>query len=109
MVATLEGNWMKEIRYKLKGEKVRVLGRGFGSAADASQEWKVLLSLDELALIPKDVRPVDEQDARESRRLWDPVTVNLLAKNWGEATKQKQVIEQRQRDIAAKLKEDGKE
>ncbi|KAL1407285.1 hypothetical protein Q8F55_006706 [Vanrija albida] len=93
VVATLEGNWMKEMKYKLKGEK----------------EWKVLISLDELALIPKDVRPVEEQDVRESRRLWDPVTVNLLAKNWGEATKQKQVIEQRQRDIAAKLKEDGKE
>lgn len=39
--------------------------------------------------------------------MWDPVTKNLLSKNWGEATRQKQVIEQRQRDIAAKLKAAG--
>lgn len=63
--------------------------------------------MDELALIPKLVRPLDEQEDYESRRMWDPVTQNLLSKNWGEATKQKQVIEQRQRDIAAKLKAEG--
>lgn len=74
-----------------------------------SQEWKILIDMDELALIPKLVRPLEEQDEQESRKLWDPVTQNLLAKNWGEATKQKQVIEQRQRDIAAKLKADGNE
>lgn len=34
---------------------------------------------------------------------------NLLSKNWGEATKQKQVIEQRQRDLAAKRKADNEE
>ena len=39
-----------------------------------SQEWRVLLDLDQLALIPKSVRPLEEQDEQESRRLWDPVT-----------------------------------
>jgi hypothetical protein len=34
----------------------------------------VLLDLDQLALIPKSVRPLEEQDEQESRRLWDPVT-----------------------------------
>lgn len=53
------------------------------------------------------VRPLDEQDPQESRKLWDPVTTNLLAKNWNEATKQKQVIEQRQRDKAAAMKAKG--
>lgn len=72
-----------------------------------SQEWKILLNMDELALIPKMVRPLDEQDSQESRKLWDPVTSNLIAKNWGEATKQKQVIEQRQRDKAAAMKSKG--
>ncbi|CAK9786953.1 unnamed protein product [Cutaneotrichosporon oleaginosum] len=92
VVASLEGNWMKTIKYRLKGEK----------------EWKVLLNLDELALIPKLVRPLEEQEGHESRQLWEPVTSNLLAKNWGEATKQKQAIEQRQRDIAAQLKAEGR-
>lgn len=50
-----------------------------------------------------------EQDGHESRKLWDPVTQNLLAKNWGEATRQKQVIEQAQRDLSAKRKAEGVE
>lgn len=90
VVAELEGCWMKQIRYRRKGDK----------------EWKTLIDLDQLALIPKSVRPLEEQDEQESRRLWDPVTQNLLGKNWGEATKQKQVIEQLQRDKAAKRKAD---
>ncbi|WWC86563.1 uncharacterized protein L201_001440 [Kwoniella dendrophila CBS 6074] len=93
VVANIEGSWMKEIKYKLKGEK----------------EWKTLLDLDLLALIPKDVRPLEEQDEQESRRLWDPVTQHLIGKNWGEATKQKQVIEQIQRDKAAARKAKGEE
>lgn len=60
-----------------------------------------------LALVPKSVRPLEEQEAFESRKMWEPVTRNLLAKNWGEATRQKQIIEQRQRDLAAKRKEKG--
>jgi hypothetical protein len=50
------------------------------------------------------VRPLEEQESSESRKLWDPVTQMLLSKNWGEATRQKQVIEQRQRDAAVKRK-----
>ncbi|GFZ51684.1 Oxysterol-binding protein-like protein 1 [Saitozyma sp. JCM 24511] len=88
VVAHLEGNWMKEVRYRLKGEK----------------DWRILLDLDQLALIPKMVRPLEEQESSESRKLWDPVTQMLLSKNWGEATRQKQVIEQRQRDAAVKRK-----
>jgi hypothetical protein len=68
----------------------------------------VLLDLDLLALIPKSVRPMSEQEDGESRKLWDPVTQQLLAKNWSQATNEKLVIEQRQRDISAKRKA-GKE
>ncbi|KAK1921849.1 hypothetical protein DB88DRAFT_499401 [Papiliotrema laurentii] len=93
VVAHIEGCWMKEVKYRLKGEK----------------EWRVLLDLDQLALIPKSVRPLEEQDEQESRRLWDPVTQNLLSKNWSEATKQKQIIEQRQRELAAKRKANNEE
>ena len=65
--------------------------------------------MDHLALIPKNVRPLAEQETQESRKLWEPVTKNLLSKNWGEATREKQVIEQRQRDIAAKRKAKNEE
>ena len=37
------------------------------------------------------------------------MTQNLVSKNWGEATKQKQVIEQRQRDMAAQRKANNEE
>ena len=59
-----------------------------------SQEWKVLIDLEQLDLTPRSVRPLEQQEERESRRLWDPVTVNMMSKNWSEATKQKQTIEQ---------------
>ncbi len=68
-----------------------------------------MLDLTQLALIPKSVRPLSDQDPRESRRLWDPVTQALLAKQWQNATMQKQAIEQKQRDIAAKRKADQEE
>lgn len=115
VVAHIEGNWMRQIKYRMKGEKVshwhsiavhHLTAMGFQTKL-TPQEWKILLNLDELALIPKLVRPLSEQDAQESRKLWDPVTSNLIAKNWGEATKQKQVIEQRQRDKAAAMKAKG--
>ncbi|CAD6575916.1 MAG: hypothetical protein TREMPRED_001538 [Tremellales sp. Tagirdzhanova-0007] len=88
ILAHIEGSWMKEIRYRMKGEKA----------------WHTLLDLNVLALIPKSVRPLSEQDPQESRRLWDPVTQALLAKQWQNATVQKQMIEQKQRDAAAKRK-----
>ncbi|WVN88574.1 uncharacterized protein L203_103785 [Cryptococcus depauperatus CBS 7841] len=93
VVGYIEGCWMKQIRYKLKGQK----------------EWTVLLDLDQLALIPKDVRPLEEQDDHESRKLWESVTQHLLSKNWGEATRSKQTIEQRQRDKATQRKVAGEE
>jgi hypothetical protein len=84
---------MKQIKYRLKGEK----------------EWRILLDMDHLALIPKNVRPLEEQEAQESRKLWEPVTRNLLKKNWGQATQEKQVIEQKQRDVAARRKANNEE
>lgn len=53
-----------------------------------------MIDLEPLDMTPRSVRPLEEQEERESRRLWDPVTTNMLSKNWNEATKQKQVIEQ---------------
>jgi len=99
---------MKQVKYKMKGEKVSH-SQMITVVSRSQQEWRVLLDLDQLALIPKSVRPLSEQDGHESRRLWDPVTQNLLAKNWGEATKQKQIIEQAQRDLSAARKANGEE
>lgn len=93
VVANIEGIWRKQIRWRRKGEK----------------EWRVLIDLETLDLVPKQVRPIDEQHEKESRKMWDPVTKNMIAKNWSEATKQKQIIEQKQRDRALELKKSGKQ
>lgn len=53
-----------------------------------------MIDLEQLDMTPRSVRPLEEQEERESRRLWDPVTANMMAKNWSEATRQKQTIEQ---------------
>ncbi|KAJ9092056.1 hypothetical protein QFC19_008830 [Naganishia cerealis] len=91
VVANIEGSWRKQIKYRRKGEK----------------EWVLLIDLAHLGMTPRSVRPLSEQEERESRRLWDPVTTHMNVKNWSEATKQKQSIEQRQRDIAHELKQKG--
>ena len=70
-------------------------------------EWKTLLDLSTLHVIPKVVRPFEKQEARESRKLWQNVTNNLLKKEYSEATKEKIEIEQRQRDEAAERKRKG--
>ena len=70
-------------------------------------EWKTLLDLSTLHVIPKVVRPLDKQEPRESRKLWENVTNNLLKKEYSEATKEKIGIEQRQRDEAAERKRKG--
>lgn len=62
-----------------------------------------------LSLVPKSVRPLSQQLPNESRKLWEGVTTNLLSKNFNDATKIKQVIEQKQRDIAAQRKASGTE
>ena len=70
-------------------------------------EWKTLLDLSTLHVIPKVVRPLEKQEPRESRKLWENVTNNLHKKEYSEATKEKIVIEQRQRDEAAERKRKG--
>jgi hypothetical protein len=56
--------------------------------------------MDELDLVPKDVRPLEEQTERESRNLWREVTGHIVGKNWGEATREKQIIEQVRRHLS---------
>jgi oxysterol-binding protein-related protein 9/10/11 len=67
-------------------------------------EYATLLDLSMLKVIPKAVRPIDKQLPNESRKLWQDVTTRLIKKEYGEATKYKLAIEQRQRDEAAERK-----
>lgn len=71
------------------------------------EEWTTLIDLGPLHSVPKMVRPISKQLPTESRRLWDSVTSRLLRKEFGEATRAKHIIEQRQRDEAAERKRRG--
>ncbi|TIC30058.1 hypothetical protein E3Q11_01137 [Wallemia mellicola] len=88
VLATLEGTWRTKIYYKKAGE----------------DEQKLLIDLENLDLTPKYVRDLDKQDDLESRKVWEPVTRAILEKDYTEATKAKQVIEQHQRDLANERK-----
>lgn len=61
----------------------------------------MLIDLDPLFPVPKDVPPPEAQLPNESRRMWQGVTEAIHAKDYGRATKLKQDIEEHQREKAA--------
>lgn len=58
---------------------------------------------------PPTVRPLSEQDERESQKLWGPVTSALKTKDQEGATEAKFKIEDRQREEARLREADGVE
>lgn len=73
------------------------------------EEFHTLIDLEKLQTVPKVVRPLEKQLSKESRKLWENVTAKLLSKEYGEATKHKLALEQRQRDEASERKRKGEE
>jgi hypothetical protein len=74
-----------------------------------AKRWQTLIDVNELHVVPKEVRPIDNQHPFGSRRLWRDVTDNLLNKEYSDAMKEKVAIEQKQRDDAAERKKKGVE
>lgn len=134
VAAVLDGSWRGKIRWK----RVGVLSYPGATSSTASSpspshvqlptphipaasaskadvgttgddEWQELIDLNVLDVLPKEVRPIEKQLHTESRKLWKTVTDKLLSKEYSEATREKQVIEQRQRDEAAERKKTGVE
>ncbi|KAL5485067.1 hypothetical protein ACEPAI_7709 [Sanghuangporus weigelae] len=114
-LAYFEGSWRGRIRWRR--------AEGFTPASSASsppstsnassnsdgEDTNTLIDMSTLLVIPKQVKPLHKQHAYESRKLWENVTRNLLAKEYSEATRHKHSIEQRQRDKAAERKKKGEE
>jgi len=113
--AYFEGCWRNVVRWRpasaaaasAKGKKGTSGGGGGGEDDDDDDKWTTLIDLTPLRTVPKTVRPISKQHPTESRRLWGSVTSRLLRKEYGEATRAKHVIEQRQRDEAAERKRRG--
>ncbi|MBZ6370508.1 MAG: oxysterol-binding protein [Microbacterium hominis] len=60
-----------------------------------------------LAVVPKAVAPLDSQAPHETRKVWEPVVNALHRKDYSTASKEKQRIEQEQRDLAEERKKNG--
>ncbi|KAI9507142.1 hypothetical protein F5148DRAFT_981805 [Russula earlei] len=105
--AYLEGCWRNVVRWRPASAVAATSGAAGG--ASTSDDWMTLIDLAPLHVVPKRVRPIPKQLPTESRRLWESVTTRLLRKEFGEATRAKHVIEQRQRDEAAERKRRGLE
>lgn len=133
VVAVFDGSWRGHIRWRRVGGgsypnvfsssasspspshehlPTPVIPPHAASRTDVSHpdtEYSTLIDLSMLQVIPKEVRPLEKQLLTESRKLWENVTDNLLKKEYSEATREKVVIEQKQRDEAAERKRKGVE
>lgn len=96
IIGVFDGAWRSKIRWKRTG-------------SSGSSEYATLIDLSTLQVLPKSVRELHEQLPNESRKLWEDVTSRLLKKEYNDATKFKLSIEQKQRDLAAQRKREGKE
>jgi hypothetical protein len=115
IVAVFDGSWKHHIKWRKTGSGN---SSATTSASDVTSmagtetgegEYSTLLDLSTLKVIPKAVRPIEKQLPNESRKLWHDVTTWLIKKEYGEATKHKLAIEQKQRDEAAERKRQGVE
>ncbi|KIN04166.1 hypothetical protein OIDMADRAFT_40239 [Oidiodendron maius Zn] len=68
---------------------------------------EVLFDATKASHTPPSARPLEEQDERESQRLWYKTAQAVIARDHELATDEKSKIEDRQRDEAAKRAEDG--
>ncbi|KAL9615567.1 MAG: hypothetical protein Q9167_000080 [Letrouitia subvulpina] len=93
ILAKLEGCWQEEIYYTLT----------------TSKDPQLLIDLKPLWPLPKIIPPETQQLRNESRRFWQGVTEAIRNRQYNQATKLKQELEERQREKAAARKEQGLE
>ena len=93
ILAKIHGSWHEQIYYTLPNET----------------EPRLLIDVAPLFPVVKIVPPEQCQLPNESRRFWSQVTTAILEKQYGQATKLKHEIEDRQRQKAAERKETNDE
>ncbi|XP_046387861.1 oxysterol-binding protein-related protein 9 isoform X1 [Ischnura elegans] len=80
---------------------------GLMEAKWADGRTETFVDVNALKIVKKIVRPISEQNANESRRLWKEVTAGLRLNDIERATNAKCALEQRQREEAKERKESG--
>lgn len=111
ILATITGCWRGEITYKLTGDSVGLFPVALRcpplTRSSSKQTSHPLIDMVPLLVMPKIVAPLEQQDALESRKIWDPVSKALIAKDFSTASKCKTTLEQKQRDEAEARKKSG--
>ncbi len=97
VLAKVEGCWKEQVYYTIPSTPA-VKKEPNTNPTDNKQ---LLIDLKPLMPVPKIVPPEEDQIPNESRIFWKKVTTALLNKQFNEATKEKQIIEERQREKAA--------
>ncbi|KAB8236727.1 hypothetical protein BDV23DRAFT_145861 [Aspergillus alliaceus] len=85
ILAKITGSWHGKIHFTLSG----------------TSEPQLLIDISPLFPVAKSVPPEEIQLSNESRKFWSSVTQAILDKNYSQATKYKQDIEEKQRQKAA--------
>lgn len=85
VLARIDGCWQEQVYFTL---------------AKNGSSPQLLMDLVPLMPVPKTVPPPEEQLPNESRRFWSEVTDAILGRQFGQATKLKQELEERQREAA---------
>jgi oxysterol-binding protein-related protein 9/10/11 len=93
ILANIDGCWQDQIYYSIPSTPAVKSTDG----TDATNKH-LLIDLTPLLPVPKTVPPEEDQLLNESRRFWKDVTTAILNRQYAEATRVKQALEQRQRD-----------
>lgn len=101
VLARVEGCWQDQIYYTIPSSAA-VKDQ---DNTDPTTGKQLLIDLVPLMPVPKIVPPETEQLPNESRRFWHDVTDSIQSKRFGDATRIKQELEQKQRDKAKSREE----
>lgn len=94
ILANIDGCWQEQIYYSIPSTPA-VKKK---DETETSSKKHMLVDLTPLLPVPKTIPPEEDQLPIESRRFWKDVTSAILSKQYAEATRVKQDLEQRQRD-----------
>lgn len=104
VLVTIEGDWKERLYYTIPSSAAQKSYPGL----EATKTKQVLIDIVPLFPVPKLVPPAEEQLPNESRKLWAEVSNAINARQYNDATRIKQEIEQQQRDRAAERERDRK-
>ncbi|KAF2641239.1 hypothetical protein P280DRAFT_517447 [Massarina eburnea CBS 473.64] len=98
ILGRVEGCWQDKVYYTLGNQPFAKVS-----------EKHILIDLNPLYPMAKNIPPLEEQLPNESRKFWEGVTNAIVNKQYGLATTLKQEIEEAQRNKAAERKTENRE